>query len=100
MLKYIGIGVFITLVALVIGSLTGDWNLFLKIVGVAALIPLLISGLLTGAFVDGDRNRANYHTENKEDRQQKNKWVIRFLLISTPNLAILITLVVIGLMQG
>jgi hypothetical protein len=97
LLKYLGIGVFITIVALIIGAFTGDWNLFLIVTGVAAIVPLLLSGLLTGAFVDGDKNRANYHTETKEDRQGKNKWVIRFLLIGVPNFTLLIILVVIGL---
>lgn len=60
-----------------IGAFTGDWNLFFIIIAVAAIIPLVLSGLLTGAFVDGDRNRANYHTETKRNRQGKNKWVIK-----------------------
>ncbi|WP_100012040.1 DUF5316 domain-containing protein [Lentibacillus sediminis] len=97
MLKYLGIGVFITIVALIVGAFTGDWNLFFIITGVAAIVPLLLSGLLTGAFVDGDRSRANYHTETKEDRLGKNKWVRRFLLIGAPNFCLLIILVVIEL---
>ncbi|MRH41700.1 hypothetical protein GH741_03315 [Aquibacillus halophilus] len=96
-LKYLGIGVFLTIIALAIGVLTSDWNLFLKIIAVAAVVPLLLAGLLTGAFVDGDRNRANYHTEPKEYRQGKNKWVIRFLLLGVPNFTLLIIFVVIGL---
>ncbi|WP_102027737.1 DUF5316 family protein [Salirhabdus sp. Marseille-P4669] len=99
MLYSLGVGVIITLVALVIGTTTGDWVLFLKLIGIAALIPLLLSGLLSGAMVDGDRNRANYHTETKVDRQSKNKWVIRLLLISTPNLILLIVLLGIGFMS-
>ncbi|MCT2535333.1 DUF5316 domain-containing protein [Aquibacillus koreensis] len=100
MLRYLGIGLLITLVAVVIGFVTGEWNLVVKIIGGAALVPLLLSGLATGAFVNGDRARANYHTETKEDRQQRNKWVGRLLLISIPNVVIFIALIGSGLLAS
>ncbi|MFB4166923.1 DUF5316 domain-containing protein [Virgibacillus sp. JSM 102003] len=96
MLKYLGIGVIFTIIALVIGVFTGDWNLFFKLIAASAVIPLVLSGLLTGAFVDGDRNRANYHTGTKKDRQDKNKWVTKLLIIGVPNFSLLIILIILG----
>ncbi|MGP4108932.1 DUF5316 domain-containing protein [Virgibacillus sp. L01] len=96
MLKNLGIGLIFTIIALMIGVFTGDWNLFFKLIVAAAVIPLVLSGLLTGAFVDGDRNRANYHTETKKDRKDKNKWVTKLLIIGVPNFSLLIILIILG----
>jgi hypothetical protein len=97
LIKYLGIGLLITIVAAIIGVETSDWDLFIKITGVAAIVPLLLSGLLSGAFVGGDRIRANFNTETKKDRKIRSKWVYRFLLISLPNICLLIILIIIGL---
>lgn len=86
-----------TTVAVIIGFITSDWNLFMKITGFAAIVPLLLSGLLSGALVDGDRLRANFKTETKEDRLRRNKWTFKFFLISLPNLSLLIIIVILGL---
>lgn len=84
-MKFFGWGLLITIIAFVIGFFTENWSVFLKIVGLAALIP----GLLSGAFVSGDRNRANQYTEAKVDRIRKHKWMIRSLLISAPTFFII-----------
>ncbi|MFC7062307.1 DUF5316 family protein [Halobacillus seohaensis] len=94
MLKFVGVGALITGIALIVGIVTGDWNLFLKIIALAAGIPLLLSGLLTGAYVNGDRNRANFHTEAKRDREFKGRWVKRLVSLSAPNAVLLIVLIV------
>jgi hypothetical protein len=82
-----------------IGLFTQDWELFLKIIGIAAVVPLLMAGLLSGAFVSGDRNRANYHSESKEDRNQKVNWMKIFLLISSPNVTLLVILIIVTLLK-
>lgn len=96
LLKYLGVGILIAIVAVLIGVVTGDWSLFMKIIGGAAIIPLLLSGIFVGAFVNGDQIRANFHTETKGDRKSRHKWVTRFLLISAPNLTLLIVLIAFG----
>jgi hypothetical protein len=95
-LKYIAIGMVLSIISSIIGAFTG-WSLFYKIIGIAAIVPLILSGLLTGAFVGGDRNRANYHTTTKEDRHTNNEWAFRLFLIGLPNLIIVIIFVVLSL---
>ncbi|PKR77496.1 hypothetical protein CEY16_12280 [Halalkalibacillus sediminis] len=96
-LKLIIVGLLNTLCAVIYGFVTSDWDMVLKVIGVSALLPLLVAGLLSGAFVSGDRNRANYHSENKMDNDDKRKWIIGLVLLSAPNAAFLLVLIIIGL---
>ncbi|MGP4063232.1 DUF5316 family protein [Halobacillus sp. H74] len=91
-----GIGLVVTLSSLIYGLYTNEWETSVKIIGISAVVPLLITGLLTGAFVSGDRNRANYNTEVKKDRDGKSKWITGLLLISAPNAVSMIIFIVIA----
>jgi hypothetical protein len=73
MKKSIILSFMIICIGIVIGKMLNNWMLTTKICGIAGLICLGIAGLLNGAFVSGDRNRANYYSETKEDRIQKSK---------------------------
>ncbi|ARI77845.1 DUF5316 domain-containing protein [Halobacillus mangrovi] len=95
--KCLGIGLLGTLSSVAYGLYSNEWGLPLKIIGISAVVPLLLTGVLTGAFVDGDRNRANYHSEVKEDRDNKSRWLIGLLLVSGPNAIFMIVLIIIGL---
>lgn len=97
MIKYPGIGLFVMIAALIIGFTTEDWNTALIIIAVAALLPLLAAGLLSGAFISGDRNRANYHMESKSERHRKSGWAGKLVLLSAPNAVLLLVMVIIGL---
>ncbi|GEL76433.1 DUF5316 domain-containing protein [Tenuibacillus multivorans] len=97
MFKYFGIGLVVTAVASLIGYLTNNWELSLIIIAIAGLGPLFMAGFMTGAFVSGDRNRANYHTESQKDRIAKNQSMKKLLLLGAPNLAFLIILVILAL---
>ncbi|QAS51399.1 DUF5316 domain-containing protein [Halobacillus litoralis] len=98
--KCFGIGVVVTLTSFIYGFSTNEWETTVKIIAISAVVPLLITGLLTGAFVSGDRNRANNHTEVKEDRELKSKWIKGFLLISAPNAVSMIILMITAMINS
>ncbi|MFG6147625.1 DUF5316 family protein [Halobacillus sp. B23F22_1] len=95
-LKCFGVGLAATLSALIYGLYTNEWETAVKIIGISAAVPLLITGTLTGAFVSGDRHRANYHTEVKGDRNSKSKRINGLLVMSAPNAVLIIILIVIA----
>ncbi|MBN9653384.1 DUF5316 domain-containing protein [Halobacillus sp. GSS1] len=95
--KSFGIGLVITLSTLIYGFSSNDWETSVKIIAFCALIPLLVTGVLSGAFVSGDRNRANYHTKVDRDEASKNKWSISLLMFSAPNAISLLVIVLIAM---
>lgn len=97
MFKYMGVGLFIMVIAFGNRFYSGDWDLALKIIGISAVVPLLLAGLLTGALVGGDENRANYHAEVKQDKDIKDSWVKKLVFISVPNAIFMLALLIIGI---
>ena len=65
------IGIVIAIVANLIGFLLNDYNITLKITGFVVGGSFLISGILNGTFISGDRYRANLMGETKDDRDKK-----------------------------
>ncbi|WP_010632849.1 DUF5316 family protein [Sporolactobacillus vineae] len=61
--------------------------LFMNISGIAGLISLFISGTTVGAFVSGDRVRANYWSETKTGRKERIELAIDTALLGLPLLA-------------
>ncbi|MGS0765200.1 DUF5316 domain-containing protein [Syntrophomonas curvata] len=92
----LGIGV----IAAIIGGLTGlilnDWSMTVKICGYMGGGCLALVGLLNGAFISGDRNRANYHIETKDTRQEKERITNSLLMISAPNIIVAILTYIFG----
>jgi Family of unknown function (DUF5316) len=80
-------GVVFLVVVLIVSMVLGDGSLILKISGGVGLIGMLASGLLTGAFISGDRIRANYYTESKEDRSKRIRTANSLFLFGLPNFA-------------
>lgn len=89
-------GVFIVIVALVIGFVTRDWMLVLKISGGVVLVFLLLAGLFTGAMAGGDRARANYESESKSSREERMQWVKNFIFIALPNFIFILILLAVA----
>ncbi|MDX8046285.1 DUF5316 domain-containing protein [Gracilibacillus sp. S3-1-1] len=87
-------GTTIALCSLVIGLLLNDWQMTIAISGIAFLAPLFLVALLTGVFNRGDKIRANYHTESREDRDEKHQWIKNLVCISIPNL--FVTFIILG----
>lgn len=49
---------------------------------------LILSAILSGALLSGDRIRANYHTENAKDRNERNRLITRLLVFVSPYVVI------------
>jgi hypothetical protein len=47
-----------------------------------------LAGILSGAFISGDRLRANYATESKDDARAKNKRMNQLFFFGLPYLFI------------
>jgi hypothetical protein len=75
-------------VALLISVFLNNFTLLYKITGVVAIISLVLSALLTGAFLDGDRLGRNLQSESKEDRKQRYSQTNSILLIGLPNILV------------
>ncbi|MCJ7840130.1 DUF5316 domain-containing protein [Lederbergia sp. NSJ-179] len=90
--KFLSLGILLAIISLIIGFVTNDWMLVLKISGVVVLIPLLLAGLFTGALAGGDRVRANYASESRDSREERINWVKNFLFIAIPNFAFILVL--------
>lgn len=84
------IGLIIAIAALIIGFLLNDYNISLKIIGVVIAGSFIISGILNGSFIEGNRYMLNHLTETKEDRDQKMKIVKYLLTLSIPNIIVFI----------
>jgi hypothetical protein len=51
---------------------------FFLIIGIVSII---ISGVFIGAWVDGDRQRGNFHSETTEDRSYRTKTALIYGLV-------------------
>ncbi|WP_342431595.1 DUF5316 family protein [Neobacillus sp. FSL H8-0543] len=47
---------------------------------ITGIVCIIISGILVGAWVDGDRQRANFHTETSDGRSFRTKIALIFAL--------------------
>ena len=54
--------------------------------GGIGLVSILLSAIFSGSMVSGDRIRANFLTESKDDRLERQRTMIRFGLFGLPNL--------------
>ncbi|MGD6901039.1 DUF5316 domain-containing protein [Bacillus infantis] len=74
-----------------------NWNLSWMLSGTVSIASILISELLFGVFISGEQNRANLHTESKNDRKKRQKIGGGVLLFGLPNMiAVLVYYLVSG----
>ncbi|MFS0861189.1 DUF5316 domain-containing protein [Fredinandcohnia sp. 179-A 10B2 NHS] len=86
MKKSLGIG-FLTLgISTIIAVLLQDISLYYKISGGIGIGALILSGVTFGAFISGDRMRANYYSEEKSEREKRVKTATNFFLAGLPNI--------------
>ncbi|WP_459910912.1 DUF5316 family protein [Desulfotomaculum defluvii] len=52
------------------------------------MVAFLTSGLLSVAFISGDRVRANWANEDSEERSIRNAWASKLFLFGVPNLGL------------
>lgn len=79
------IGVCIAIVIHAMGFVLNDYNITLKIFGVICIGSVISSGILSGAFISGDRYRANFLSETQDDRSRRMKIVNKLILLSIPS---------------
>lgn len=72
--------------------LFSGWNLVFTFVGGIGIISWGLAALLSGALVSGDRMRANYYTESKEDSKARKKLTMQLFLFGMPQLSIVLIL--------
>lgn len=89
-MKYLGIGMLLSLVGIVVAIVIWDIHMVADITGMIGLIFLVISMLMSGAFVNGDRVRLNAATETDEGRKQRNQVMTSSLLIALPNFLVML----------
>ncbi len=80
-------GLLLLVIAVITSIVVGDPALVYKFCGTVGLISVLLSGILLGAFISGTQLRANYNTETKYQRHNRNKCAYCILVFGIPNLA-------------
>ncbi|MDA7028003.1 DUF5316 domain-containing protein [Bacillus sp. CLL-7-23] len=80
------IGLVSLALTLIVSIFAQNYNLIIKISGTIGVISILISGIFLGAFVNGDKQRANYFSETKEHRKTRTIISINILLVGLPHI--------------
>lgn len=96
MLKSFGIGVLIVLLLLILSLVMQDMNLLLQYSTMSGIISVVIAAVIAGVLGSGDRIRANYTHEESDERKERARLALYFMMISIPNL---ITAVIMYLFQ-
>ncbi|MCF6408471.1 DUF5316 domain-containing protein [Pseudalkalibacillus salsuginis] len=80
-------GLMLLVIAIITSIVVDDPALVYKICGTVGLISVLLGGILLGAFISGTQLRANYNTETRDQRHNRNKCAYCILVFGIPNLA-------------
>ncbi|RCX21445.1 hypothetical protein DFP94_102198 [Fontibacillus phaseoli] len=81
------IGIVTCIIAAIFISLLSNGETAIKITGGAGLVSWLLAGLLSGAFISGDRTRANESIETEGDKRFRSKYSSLFFIFGLPWLA-------------
>ncbi|MDP5275379.1 DUF5316 domain-containing protein [Chengkuizengella axinellae] len=87
-LKPLIYGVIILFVTLVVSLMTGTINSFGSITSIVAIVFIVLAVITSGSAVSGDRMRANFAYETKEDRYSRMRWSKNLFLMSIPSLIV------------
>ena len=89
-MKYVAIGLLLSLIGSVVALVIWDVHMVADVTGMIGLVFLVLSMIMSGAFVSGDRVRLNAATETDKGREERNRLVTRSLLIALPNLLVML----------
>lgn len=89
-LKYFLMGILLSLIGVIVSIAIWGIEMVTTITGGIGIFFILISFILSGVLVSGDRMRANLATESDEDRNQRNNISFRSALIAIPNFVVAI----------
>lgn len=93
--KIFFIGVLLAFVLFICGYFS-SLELFTLVSGGIGLVSLLISGLLSGVFISGDKIRANDTIEISEERKKRTRSMYGFGLFGAPNFIVAILLTILS----
>lgn len=86
LLKPFRLGVLVLSFITLISLFMQDLSILVKYTGVVGLVCMGLPAILSGALLRGDRIRANYANETKEDRKKRYRWANNFFMIGLPNI--------------
>lgn len=89
-MKYVAIGLLLSLLGSVVALVIWDVHMVADVTGMIGLVFLVLSMIMSGAFVSGDRVRLNAATETDKGREERNRLVTRSLLIALPNFLVML----------
>lgn len=89
------IGLFISIIAILVGVILKDYNVSFNITAIIAGIGLLISAIIGGTFISGDRYRANSFSESKEEKNKRIEIIKSLLIFILPNILVAIIIILI-----
>lgn len=81
-----GAGVLSLITIGIISLIFEDWSLVFKVSGTIGLVACLISALLSGVFISGDRVRGNWTHEDNKDKNIRQGWGSKLFLFGFPNI--------------
>ncbi|MEK4627419.1 MAG: DUF5316 domain-containing protein [Solibacillus sp.] len=84
-MKYLLFGTTLSLISILLSFIIWDIQMVHKLTGAISLIFFFVAMVFSGALINGDKIRANYMMESKEDRKNRNNITFRCLLIALPN---------------
>ncbi|MEK4387686.1 DUF5316 domain-containing protein [Solibacillus sp. FSL W7-1464] len=87
-MKYLLIGTGLSLTGILLAIIIWDVHMISNVTSGIGFIFLIVACLFSGAFVNGDRMRANWANETKESWIQRNKIAWCSLIMAIPNFAI------------
>ncbi|MFM1654046.1 DUF5316 domain-containing protein [Brevibacillus sp. B_LB10_24] len=88
MLKSFVVGLGLLALIALASLVMGDWGLIRQLTGIVGFGLLLLSAIFSGALLSGDRIRANYAFEDKEERRTRFRWSVHMLLAALPSIVV------------
>jgi hypothetical protein len=78
------IGTIVNVVIALLLALISTWEMAMKVTGGVGAISWVLAGILSGAFISGDRMRANNNIETPEDNKSRNNLTSVFFIFGIP----------------
>lgn len=85
LLKNFLLGIGLSIIGILLSIILWGMDKAYLVTGGIGFIFIVISMVMSGSMVSGDRMRANFATESVEDRKERNQTTLNSLLIGLPN---------------
>jgi hypothetical protein len=85
-MRALGFGTIVLLAVLGISAGLRNWLQIIQVSGTVGIISFSLAGLLSGAFVSGDRVRAISTNETNEDKKSRKERTQTLFLFGLPNI--------------